>query len=120
MKRLRSAALALAILAAPLGGCGVLQNATGAVPTVQLRATQAEFVAESTFAASSKVLEASVDSGVLKGPAAAKAKVLYDESHDALLAMRQALAVGNSTLAAAEAQQSINTSSQLNALAKGS
>ncbi len=119
MKKLLCVAAACALFATPLAGCGVLQNATGAVPTIQLRATQAEFVAESTFAASSKALEASVDAGVLKGPAAAKAKVLYDDSHNALIAMRQALAVGNSTLAAAEAQTSINNSSQLNALAKG-
>lgn len=118
--KLRSAALALALLATPLGGCGFLQHATGAVPSVQLASTQAEYAAESTFSASGKTLEAAVDAGLLKGPNAAKAKVIYDEAHDALIAMRQALATGNAILAAAEAKVSIASSTQVNALAKGS
>ena len=95
MNREIAAAVALALLATPVAGCQTLQTPpTGA--SVQLRTTQALYVAEAAFAGASLALETAADSGVLQGPAAAKDRRTYDLAHDALLASRAAKIAGDS------------------------
>ena len=120
MKRLFALALmgAALIAAAPsLSGCAALRSVTSTAARAELTATQALYVAEAAFEGASMSLERAVDSGALKGPAAAKARAAYDKAHAALLAARQAKAAGDQALVSAKAAEATTGSGQIEQLA---
>ena len=116
MRRLLPTALAAVIAAAPLAGCGHLMAPSA--QTAELRETQALYLAEAAFRGSSLALEAAVDSGALKGAAAAKARASYDKAHAALLAARAAKTVGDGALANAQAGVALQAAAQVQQLAE--
>lgn len=120
MKRFFACALAgawLALSAPGLSGCSTLQRLTAPAAQAELTATQTLYVAEAAFEGASISLERAVDSGALKGPAAAKARIAYDKAHAALLAARQAKAAGDGALAAAKAAEAVADSGRIEQLA---
>jgi hypothetical protein len=114
MNRTIAAALSLALLSVPMAGCQTLAALEPA--NVQLRSSQALYVAEAAFTGASLTLETAVDRGVLKGADAAQARKLYGEAHDALLAARQARASGDFALELAKASQASVAAGQLQAM----
>ena len=104
------------IAAAPMGGCSHL--GAPAAQTVALRGTQALYLAEAAFRGSSLALDAAVDSGVLKGAGAAKARAAYDRAHAALAAARAAKAAGDQVLAEAQAGAALQAAAQVQQLAE--
>jgi hypothetical protein len=115
MTRALSAVLSAALLATPLGGCQTLL-ALKPAPTVELQATQALYVAEAAFAGASMALEQAVDGGALKGGSAVTARQIYAQAHDALMAARQARAVGDYARELASASAATSASGQVQSL----
>ncbi len=116
MKPVLRLALAAAILAAPASGCSSLGKAPTA-DTLQLRESQALYVAEAAFKGCSIALDAAAGSGLLKADQAAKARAAYEKAHAALLAARAAKQAGDEALAATKAAEAITQAGQVQQIA---
>lgn len=112
MKRYLGLALAATLLAAPMAGCSTLAMIQPAA-SVELTASRALYAAEAAFSGVSIALETAVDSGRLKGAAAAKARKAYGKAREALLLARATKDANTRARAASEALSAIAEAQQL-------